>query len=273
LALAFLCQSYHSILCSQVAHVETDECGAPEFFSNGTKILLLPTTNGKVSPESIQEIVLRRSDIHFPKPRVLSLTQATEAGTVYSIEELTALTSMARLHKLSVHMDGARFANAAATLDRPPREFTWEAGIDVLCFGGTKMGLPVGEAVVFFRRDLAEELPTGASNPGNWLLKCDFWLPHGLACWKTGHGFVTRPMPTRWPSGSIVGFWTLVASRSSTRAKRTPSSLISRDHRCTAPGTRMEVLQLYWRLWLPLHVRLGYTRSTRWIDCSQTFVR
>lgn len=174
LALASLCQSYHSILCSQVAHVETDECGAPEFFSNGTKILLLPTTNGKVQPESIEEIVLRRSDIHFPKPKVLSLTQATEAGTVYSTAELGALTTMARKHKLSVHLDGARFANAAATLGRPPREFTWEAGIDVLCFGGTKMGLPVGEAVVFFRRELAEEFAYRCKQAGQLASKMRF---------------------------------------------------------------------------------------------------
>ena len=85
LALASLCQSYHSILCGQLAHVETDECGAPEFFSNGTKVLLVPSRDGKLSPEGVEEMVLRRTDVHYPKPRVLSLTQATECGTVYSI--------------------------------------------------------------------------------------------------------------------------------------------------------------------------------------------
>ncbi len=174
LALASLCHSYHSILCSQVAHVETDECGAPEFFSNGTKILLLPTAAGKIHRESIQPAVLRRSDIHFPKPRVLSLTQATETGTVYTVDELRGLTERAHRFGLNVHMDGARFANAAATLGRPPREFTWEAGVDVLCFGGTKMGLPVGEAVVFFRKSLAEEFAYRCKQAGQLASKMRF---------------------------------------------------------------------------------------------------
>lgn len=174
LALASLCQSYHSILCSQVAHVETDECGAPEFFSNGTKILLLPTESGKIRPGSVAETVLRRKDLHFPKPRVLSLTQATETGTIYGPNELREITETARVHGLSVHMDGARFANAAATLGRPPREFTWEAGVDVLCFGGTKMGLPVGEAVVFFRKSLAEEFAYRCKQAGQLASKMRF---------------------------------------------------------------------------------------------------
>ena len=174
LALASLCQSYHSILCSQVAHVETDECGAPEFFSNGTKILLLPTSGGKVLPDSIEKTVRKRADIHFPKPRVLSLTQATEVGTVYSVDEIRALTEMAHRHGLNVHLDGARFANAAATLNLPPRAHTWEVGIDVLCFGGTKMGLPVGEAVVFFRREMAEEFAYRCKQAGQLASKMRF---------------------------------------------------------------------------------------------------
>src|SRR5688572_1394977 len=91
LALASLCQSYHSILCSDIAHVETDECGAPEFFSNGTKVLLLPGIEGKIQPEDIERIVKRRTDIHFPKPRAVSVTQATEVGTIYSAAELAKI--------------------------------------------------------------------------------------------------------------------------------------------------------------------------------------
>jgi threonine aldolase len=174
LALASLCQSYHSILCSQVAHVETDECGAPEFFSNGTKILLLPTDGGKIRAGSIGETVSRRQDLHFPKPRAISLTQATETGTIYQPAELGAIAEAARRYGLSVHMDGARFANAAASLGRAPREFTWEAGVDVLCFGGTKMGLPVGEAVVFFRKSLAAEFAYRCKQAGQLASKMRF---------------------------------------------------------------------------------------------------
>lgn len=157
LALASMCRSYHSILCHDLAHVETDECGAPEFFSNGTKVLLVPGERGKVSVEAVRERVKRRTDIHYPKPRVLSLTQATELGTVYDANELDAVSEAARRLNLKVHMDGARFANAVASLDVSPKEITWKAGVDVLCFGGTKNGMAVGDAVVFFDKELADE--------------------------------------------------------------------------------------------------------------------
>jgi len=157
LAIASMCQSYHAILCHELAHVETDECGAPEFFSNGTKLLLLPGERGKLTPAGISAAVERRRDMHYPKPRVVSITQATELSTVYSLDELGAIHEACRRHELRLHMDGARFANAVAALDVPPKRLTWEAGIDVLCLGGTKNGMGVGDAVVFFRRDLAEE--------------------------------------------------------------------------------------------------------------------
>jgi threonine aldolase len=191
LSIASLCKSYHSILCADSSHVETDECGAPEFFSNGTKLLLLKTDNGKLTPESIDQMVRRRTDIHFPKPKVLSLTQATEVGTVYSVDELRRVLAMARKHNLSVHMDGARFANATATLDMAPKEFTWEVGVDVLCFGGTKIGMPIGDAVVFFRKELAEEFAWRCKQAGQlcskmryisagWvgMLESGAWLDH-----------------------------------------------------------------------------------------------
>src|SRR5258706_3690266 len=110
LSLAALCQSYHSILCHEIAHIEVAECGAPEFFGNGTKVLLLPGANGRIDPASIERAVNRRTDIHYPKPRGLSLTQATEVGTVYTPDELKALRGAARQFGLRVHMDGARFA-------------------------------------------------------------------------------------------------------------------------------------------------------------------
>lgn len=161
LALAALSQSYHSVICHEVAHVETDECGAPEFFSNGTKILTAPGDAGKLDPAAVEQIIRRRTDIHYPKPRVLSLTQSTEFGTVYRVAEIKTLCELARSHQLAVHMDGARFANAAAQLEdseqASPADFTWRAGVDVLCFGGTKNGMNTSEAVVFFRPEQARE--------------------------------------------------------------------------------------------------------------------
>src|SRR5882762_11864710 len=132
LSLASLCQSYHSILCHEMAHVEVAECGAPEFFANGTKVLLLPGQGGKIEPQAIERAVNKRTDIHYPKPRALSLTQATEVGSVYSLDELRALTETARRLNLRVQMDGARFANAVAALGISPGEMTWKSGVAVL---------------------------------------------------------------------------------------------------------------------------------------------
>jgi len=174
LSLASLCQSYHSILCHEMSHVEGSECGAPEFFANGTKVLLLPGAGGKVDPKSIEKAVHKRNDIHYPKPRALSLTQATEVGTVYSLEELRELAEVARHFSLRIQMDGARFANAVVSLDASPKEITWEAGVDVLCFGGSKNGLAVGEAVVFFNRELAREFDYRCKQGGQLASKMRF---------------------------------------------------------------------------------------------------
>ncbi len=174
LALASLCQSYHSILCSDIAHVETDECGAPEFFSNGTKVLLLPAVEGRIQPDDIERVVKKRSDIHFPKPRAVSVTQATEVGTVYRPPELQAIGRKCRELNQKLHMDGARFANAVASLNVPPRQITWEAGVDVLCFGGTKNGTQVGDAVVFFNLELAHEFEYRCKQAGQLASKMRF---------------------------------------------------------------------------------------------------
>jgi threonine aldolase len=157
LALASTGQSYHSVLCHEIAHVETDECGAPEFFSNGMKVLQLAGPQGRIDPAGIERVARKRADIHYPKPRAVSLTQATEVGTVYTVDDIKAIWAKTRALGLALHMDGARFANAVAFLGVPPKAITWQAGVDVLCFGGTKNGTHVGDAVVFFNRRLAEE--------------------------------------------------------------------------------------------------------------------
>ena len=191
LALATMCQSYHSVICTDAAHIETDECGAPEFFSNGTKLLTAPHRDGKLQVEDVRLLATRRKDIHYPRPRVVSIAQTTETGTVYRPGEVAALSAVAREQGLRLHMDGARFANAVAALGLSPADVTWRAGVDVLCFGGTKMGLPVGEAVVFFDRGLSEEFAWRCKQAGQlaskmrflsapWLgmLRDDVWLRH-----------------------------------------------------------------------------------------------
>jgi len=174
LSLASMAQSYHSVICHEVAHVETDECGAPEFFGNGLKVLTVPGGNGKVTPAAVERVVRRRTDIHYPKPRAVSLTQATELGTVYTPDEVKAIWATARSLGLRIHMDGARFANAVAELAVTPKEITWQAGVDVLCFGGTKNGMAVGEAVVFFDRELAREFDYRCKQAGQLCSKMRF---------------------------------------------------------------------------------------------------
>ena len=191
LALAAICQSYHAILCHERAHAVVDECGAPEFFANGVKVIPLPGDEGKLTPTVIEQAAMRRSDLHYPKARALSVTQCTEVGTVYSVDELRTVTAKARQFGLKVHMDGARLANAVATLEVAPKEITWQSGVDVLSFGATKNGVAVGEAVVFFDRDLAREFEYRCKQGGQlaskmrflaapWvgLLKDDAWLRH-----------------------------------------------------------------------------------------------
>ena len=167
LALASLCQSYHSVVCHQFAHIETDECGAPEFASNGTKLLTVPGPEGRLTPAGVERTVLRRRDIHYPKPKVVSLTQATEVGTVYTPDEIAAITAVARQHGMHVHLDGARFANAVAHLGVTPAEASWRAGADVLCFGGTKNGLGIGEIVLFFDPALAADFAYRVKQAGH----------------------------------------------------------------------------------------------------------
>jgi threonine aldolase len=186
LSLASLCQSYHSILCHELAHIETSECGAPEFFSNGSKILLLPGANGKMQPAAVEHAVKRRNDIHYPKPGALSLTQVTEVGTAYSVAEIKALTAIAKSLGLRVQMDGARFANAVASLNVSPADITWRAGVDVLCFGGSKNGIALGEAVVFFDHELARDFDYRCKQGGQLASKMRFLSAPWLGMLKDG---------------------------------------------------------------------------------------
>jgi len=186
LALAALCQSYHSVICSSSAHVETDECGAPEFFSNGSKLLVATTADGKLTPEAIRGVATSRSDIHFPKPRVVTITQPTETGQVYTVEEIRAISATCRALGLKLHMDGARFAQACAHLGCDPADITWRAGVDVLCFGGTKNGMAVGEAILFFDRALAQDFDYRCKQAGQLASKMRFLAAPWIGMLESG---------------------------------------------------------------------------------------
>ncbi|PKU22635.1 threonine aldolase family protein [Telmatospirillum siberiense] len=186
LALSALCQSYHSVICSAAAHVETDECGAPEFFSNGSKLLAAPSPDGKLTAGAIRTLAVARQDIHYPKPRVASVTQSTETGRIYRPEELLAISETCRAHGLSLHMDGARFANACAGLGCSPADLSWRAGVDVLCFGGTKNGMAVGEAILFFNRPQAEDFDYRCKQAGQLASKMRFLSAPWVGLLETG---------------------------------------------------------------------------------------
>lgn len=180
LALATLCQSYHSVICSDLAHVETDECGAPEFFSNGSKLLTARSALGKLDPTDVERLITHRTDLHYPRPKALSLSQSTELGTVYRPGEIAGLCELAKQHDMRVHMDGARFFNALAGGGAAPADLTWRAGVDVLCCGGTKLGMAVTEAVVFFDKNLAKDFEYRCKQAGQLCSKMRFisaqWL-------------------------------------------------------------------------------------------------
>jgi len=160
LALAALCRGYHGILCHESSHLQSDECGAPEFFTQGAKLMLVPGDAGKLDPAGVAAAIPPRTDVHCPRARVLSISQSTEWGTVYGPQEIGALGALARGRGLAVHMDGARFANALAAHavhGVTAADLSWRAGVDVLSLGGTKNGLNTTEAVVFFDPALASE--------------------------------------------------------------------------------------------------------------------
>jgi len=157
LALAAICRSTDAAVCHAMAHVNVDECNAPGFFSGGAKLLTVDTPHAKVTPQSVVGVAVTPHDEHSSRPRALALTQATELGTVYTPAELRALCDTAHERGMKVHLDGARFANAVAGQNCAPADIAQRAGVDVLAFGGTKNGLPFGEALVIFDRDVAEE--------------------------------------------------------------------------------------------------------------------
>jgi threonine aldolase len=157
-ALQSMLRPWQNVICTQNAHINWDECGAPERFL-GSKLWDIPTPDGKLTPQMIRDAYIGRGDVHHVQPAVVSITQSTELGTLYSVDEVKAIAETTHELDMYLHMDGARISNAAVSLGVEIRETTADAGVDVLSFGGTKNGLMGGEAVVFFKPELAESTP------------------------------------------------------------------------------------------------------------------
>ena len=195
LALAALCPPFGGIICHKDAHIEVDEAGAPGFFANGAKLILVDGKGAKVSPDTVDAAVGRiRKDVHQVQPKTLSITNATEYGLVYSAFEVGALGEAAKHHGLNFHMDGARFGNAVVSSGDSPADLTWRAGVDAMSFGFVKNGGLNAEALILFRPELADEIAVRRKRAGHLaskgrmfaaqilaLLENDLWLDNARA--------------------------------------------------------------------------------------------
>jgi threonine aldolase len=185
LALAALCPPYGSIVCHRDAHIQNDECGAPEFYTHGAKLLLAEGEGAKLTPESVTALLATvRSDVHQVQPAALSITNATEYGLVYTPDEVGALGELARSRGLGFHMDGARFANAVARLGCSPADLTWRVGLDALSFGFVKNGGMSGEALIFFSDEHRQATLYRRKRAGHLLSKGRFLAAQLLAMLK-----------------------------------------------------------------------------------------
>jgi threonine aldolase len=187
LSLATISPPYGAVFAHEEAHIVRDECGAPEFFSNGARLILVPGANGKITAEALKQALDDNPvSVHSVQPVGLSVTQATEVGTSYRPEEVASLCEIARRHELKVHMDGARFANAVTFLGCSPADVTWRAGVDVLSFGATKNGALAAEAVVFFDLSLVRDFELRRKRAGHLISKSRYVSAQLLAYIETG---------------------------------------------------------------------------------------
>lgn len=189
LALAAFTPPYGAVFCHEDAHVMDDECGAPEFFTAGAKLVGISGSLGKIGVEGLAATLAAypRGLVKQVQPATLSLSQATESGTLYSCAEISALAAMAHEKAVAVHMDGARFANAIVSLGVTPAEMTWKSGVDVLSLGGTKNGALMCEAVVFFDRDRAADFLFLRKRGGHTVSKGRFLAAQMMAWLEDGH--------------------------------------------------------------------------------------
>ena len=174
LALSTMTPSFGNIYCHRFSHINTDECGAPEFYTGGAKLVNIYGVDGKITAKELDENVIGKDIVHHTQPSSVSITQLTETGEAYQLDEIKEISDVAHHHKLNIHMDGARFANALVSLNCSPAEMTWKSGIDVLSFGATKNGCLAAEAIIFFKPELVGNLPFLMKRAGHLLSKMSF---------------------------------------------------------------------------------------------------
>ena len=174
LALSTMTPSFGNIYCHKLSHINVDECGAPEFYTGGAKLVNLNGINGKITAEELNKSISGKGVVHHTQPSSVSITQLCETGEAYELDEVKKISEIAHNHKLNMHMDGARFANALVSLDCSPAEMTWKSGIDVLSFGATKNGCLAAEAIIFFKPELVGNLPFLMKRAGHLLSKMSF---------------------------------------------------------------------------------------------------
>ena len=174
LALATMTPSYGNIYCHKLSHINTDECGAPEFYTGGGKLVTLNGINGKITADELDQSITGKGIVHHTQPASVSITQVCETGEVYQLDEIKKISEITHKHNLNIHMDGARFANALTALNCTPAEMTWKSGIDVLSFGATKNGCLAAEAIIFFNKDLVGNIAFLMKRAGHLLSKMRF---------------------------------------------------------------------------------------------------
>jgi threonine aldolase len=174
LALSTMTPVFGNIYCHKLAHINTDECGAPEFYTGGAKLIPLTGINGKITTEELEKNISGTGIVHHTQPSSVSITQVCETGEVYELDEIKKIADVAHKHKLNMHMDGARFANALVALNCTPAEMTWKSGIDVLSFGATKNGCIAAEAIIFFKPELVGNISFLMKRAGHLLSKMRF---------------------------------------------------------------------------------------------------
>ena len=174
LALSTMTPSFGNIYCHKLSHINTDECGAPEFYTGGGKLVPLNGINGKITADELNNTIGGKGIVHHTQPSSVSITQVCESGEVYQLDEIKNISEITHKHNLNIHMDGARFANALVSLDATPAEMTWKSGIDVLSFGATKNGCIAAEAIIFFNKDLVGNIAFLMKRAGHLLSKMRF---------------------------------------------------------------------------------------------------
>jgi threonine aldolase len=205
LGLAQLCQPFHGVICHERAHIQTDEGGATEFYTRGAKLFLTKTDDGKIDLGDTEKLIAQQVELHGHMMHAISIAQATELGTVYTPDEVEAIGGFARAHRMLLHMDGARFANAVASLGCAPKTITWKSGVDVLSLGGTKNGVAAGELVIFFDKTASRDFQYRVKQAGHlgskmrflaaqWLglLNGDVWLKNARHANETAHELAQR---------------------------------------------------------------------------------